>query len=222
VTWGVVTGTLAESAMSDGIAAAQGGRPIAAEHDFDRALTLNPQLRYNSQLDTELGQVQANQGQQSALAWLAKAANPPTTEDGIAQQLLDYSQAASMAPRNPVIQDGFAVALADDMIGTEAPVDPRAVSRLGGMAFLSFTYGHFAYEAGDDSATIRFMRQTVAHTENGELLSLAYTYLGLSEERLGHLPAFRRDIVNAVNLDTQDVNALGREVAAGLYTPGPP
>ncbi len=222
VTWGVGAGMLARAAMSDGIAAAQGGRPVQAEDDFDRALTLNPQLRYNSQLATELGQVQADQGEQSALAWLAKGANPPATADGVAQQLLDYSQAASMAPRNPVIQNGFAVTLADDMIGTEVPDDPGAVSALEGMAFLSFTYGHFAYEAGDDSATIRFMQQTLAHTKNSELLSLAYTYLGLSEERLGHLITFRRDIVNAVNLDTQNVNAMGREVAAGLYTPGPP
>jgi hypothetical protein len=222
VAWGVVTGLLAEAAMSDGIAAAQAGRSAPAEHDFNRALALNSQLRYNSQLTTELGQAQADQGQNSALAWLAKAANPPTTSDGIAQQLLDYTQAASLAPRNPVVQNAFAIALADDMIGSEQPIDPRALSTLGGMAFLSFTYGHFAYEAGDDSTTIRLMQQTIAHTQNSELLSLAYTYLGLSEERLGHLVAFRRDIVNAVNLDTQDVNAIGREVAAGLYTPGPP
>ena len=127
-----------------------------------------------------------------------------------------------MAPRNPVIKNGFAVALADDMIGTQVPIDPRAVSMLSGTAFLSFTYGHFAYEAGDDAADIHFMQQTAAKTKNSELLSLAFTYLGLSEERLGHLSAFRRDIVNTVDLDTQDVNATGREVAAGLYTPGPP
>ena len=108
------------------------------------------------------------------------------------------------------------------MIGTQAPVDPSAVSTLDGMAFLSFTYGHFAYEVGDDSATITFMDRAVARSKNSELLSLAYTYLALSEQRLGHLVAFRRDIVKAVALDTQNVNGLGREVAAGLYTPGAP
>ena len=53
------------------------------------------------------------------------------------------------------------------------------------MAFLSFTYGHYAYEAGDDSATIGYMDK-VAETNNSELQSLAFTYLALSEERLGH------------------------------------
>ena len=108
------------------------------------------------------------------------------------------------------------------MIGTQAPVDPSAVSSLDGMGFLSFTYGHFAYEAGDDSATITFMDRAVARSKNSELLSMAYTYLALSQERLGNFIAFRRDIVEAVALDTQNVNGLGREVAAGLYTPSAP
>jgi hypothetical protein len=222
VAWGLTTGMLAEAAMSDGIAAAQSGHSVPAEHDFHRALTLNPQLRYDRQLNTELGQVQANQGQQGALAWFAKTASPPSGNEDIAQQILDYSRALSLAPSNPVIKNDFAVSLADDMIGTQSPVDPSVVSTLDGMPFLSLTYGHYAYEAGDDSATIQFMDRTVANSNNGELLSVAYTYLALSEQRLGHPAAFRRDIVKAVALDTQNVNGLGREVAAGLYTPGSP
>ena len=77
VVWGLTTGILAEAAKSDGVTAAQSGRSIQAEHDFERALTLNPQLRYDTQLDTELGQVQADQGQQGALTWFAKTASPP-------------------------------------------------------------------------------------------------------------------------------------------------
>jgi hypothetical protein len=66
------------------------------------------------------------------------------------------------------------------------------------------------------------MDRSIAETSNGELQSLAYTYLALSEERLDHPATFRQDIVKAVDLDTQNVNGLGREVAAGLYTPGSP
>jgi hypothetical protein len=127
-----------------------------------------------------------------------------------------------MAPNNPVIENGYAIALSDDMIGVQAPLDPSAVSKLDDMAFLSFTYGHWAYEVGDDSSTIAFMDRSIAETGNGELQSLAYTYLALSEEQLDHPAAFRQDIVKAVDLDTQNVNGLGREVAAGLYTPGSP
>jgi hypothetical protein len=220
--WGFATGLLADAAKSDGVAASQSGQPIVAERDFNRALALNPQLRYDSQLETKLGQAQGIQGDASALAWFSKTASPPVNTSGIAQQMLDYTQALNLAPGNPVVQDSFAVSLANDMIGTQSPVDPAAVSTLDGMAFLSFTYGHYAYEAGDDSATIESMNRVVASTHNGELQSLAFTYLALSEQRLGHLAAFRRDIVRAVGLDTQDVNGLGREVAAGLYTPGPP
>lgn len=192
VTWGLTTSMLAEAAKSDGIAAAQSGHSLTAEHDFSRALSLNPQLRFDSQLATELGQVQTDQGQQSALSWYAKTASPPTNNGEIAQQILEYSRAISLAPSNPVIKNGFAVSLANDMIGTQGPVDPSAVSTLGGMAFLSFTYGHYAYEAGDDSATIQFMDKTLANTKNGELLSMAYTYLALSEQRLGHATAYRQ------------------------------
>jgi tetratricopeptide (TPR) repeat protein len=220
--WGFTTGLLAEAARSNGIALALAGRPLQAEHAFDHALLLNPQLRYDSALETELGQAQADLGQQSALSWFAKAASPPASADGVAQQLLDYSQALSTAPTNPVIQNGYASALADDMIGVQAPVDPSAVSKLDDMAFLSFTYGHWAYEVGDDSSTIAFMDRSIAETGNGELQSLAYTYLALSEQQLDHPAAFRQDIVKAVDLDTQNVNGLGREVAAGLYTPGNP
>jgi hypothetical protein len=42
----------------------------------------------------------------------------------------------------------------------------------------------------------------------------------LSEQRIGNPHEFRQDIVKAVDLDTQDINALAREVAAGLLTPG--
>lgn len=220
--WGFTTGLLAEAARSDGIALQLAGRSLQAEHDFDHALSLNPQLRYDSALETELGQAQTDLGQQSALSWFAKAASPLATADGVAMQMLDYSQALSIAPTNPVIENGYAIALSDDMIGVQAPLDPSAVSKLDDMAFLSFTYGHWAYEVGDDSSTIAFMDRSIAETGNGELQSLAYTYLALSEERLDHPAAFRQDIVKAVDLDRQNVNGLGREVAAGLYTPGTP
>jgi hypothetical protein len=222
VAWAFTTGVLAGAAKSDGVSALLTGHSASAERDFDRALALNPQLRYDGSLETDLGQAQEDQGQQTALAWFAETASPPTTGSGIATQVLEYSQALSLAPNNPVIRNGFAVSLANDMIGAQAPVDPTAVAMLNGMAFLSFTYGHYAYEAGDDSATIGSMDRALATTHNGELRSLAYTYRALSEQRLGEPRAFRRDIVEAVDLDTQNVNGLAREVAAGLYTPGPP
>jgi hypothetical protein len=222
VAYGFATGLLANAAKSDGVTLARSGRSVAAEGEFARAVSLNPQLRYDNELETELGVAEADQGQQSALSWFAEASSPPVTTAGIAKQTFDYSEALSMAPTNPVIRSGFAVALADDMIGADVPVDPSDASKLDGMAFLSFTLGHYAYETGDDSSTIALMNQTLANTHNGELESLAYTYLALSEQRLGRPTAFRRDIVEAVDLDTQDVNGLGREVAAGLYTPDTP
>jgi hypothetical protein len=220
--WGFTTGLLAEAARSNGIALQLAGRSVQAEHAFDHALSLNPQLRYDSALETELGQAQSDLGQQSALSWFAKAASPLANADGVAEQMLDYSQALSMAPTNPVIENGYAISLSNDMLGVQAPLDPSAVSKLDDMAFLSFTYGHWAYEVGDDSSTIAFMNRSIAETGNGELQSLAYTYLALSEEQLDHPATFRQDIVKAVDLDTQNVNGLGREVAAGLYTPGSP
>jgi hypothetical protein len=220
--FGFASGLLAATSEANGIAAVQAGRSAQAEHDFARALALNPQLHDDARLETNLGQAEGDQGRETALAWLAKTASPPINTAGIAQQTLDFSQALSLAPGNPVIRNSFAIALANDMIGTQSPVDPPAVTTLRDQAFLAFTYGHYAYEIGDDSATIQSMNRVVATNRNSELQSLAFTYLALSEQRLGRLGAFRRDIVKAVALDTQDVNGLGREVAAGLYTPGPP
>jgi hypothetical protein len=220
--FGLASGLLADGAKSDGFALTRSGHPAAAERAFARALSLNPQLRYDSELETELGEAQGDQGHQNGLAWFAEASSPPVASSGIAKQMFDYSQALSMDPSNAVIRDGFAVALADDMIGADVPVDPSVAMKLDGMAFLSFTYGHYAYETGDDTSTIAFMDKTVADSSNGELQSLAFTYLALSEQRLGRPAAFRHDIVEAVHLDTQDVNGLGRDVAAGLYTPGAP
>jgi hypothetical protein len=220
--WGFTSGLLAQAAKSDGVAAEQVGHPVLAEHDFERALSLNPGLRYDNQLEIELGHAQADQAEVNALTWLAAAESPPPTTIALNQQIFDFSQALASAPDNLVVRSDFAVSLADDMNSTSTPLAPGSVSRLDSLPFLSFTSGHYAYEAGDESSAIAYLNQTVADTSNGELLSAAYTYLALSEQRLGDPHQFRQDIVKAVDLDTQDINALAREVAAGLLTPGTP
>jgi hypothetical protein len=222
VACGFASGVLADVAKSDGIALARSGQAAGAEREFARALSLNPQLDHDSEVETELGVAQGDAGQQSALAWFAEASSPPVTRDGIAKQMFDYTQALSMAPTNQVLRDGFADAVAEDMVGANVPVDLSAAPELDGMALLSFTYGHYAYEVGDDDETVAFMQKTLAMSSSGELQSLAYTYLALAQQSLGHPAAYRRDIVKAVQLDTQNVNGLGREIAAGLYTPGAP
>lgn len=219
---GFTSGMLAQAAKSDGVAAEQAGQPVLAERDFQRALSLNPGLRYDNQLEIELGHAQADQGEVNALTWLAAAESPPPTTLALTVQLLDFSEALAAAPDNPVVRSDFSVSLADDMNSTGAPLAPGSVSRLDSMPFLSFTSGHYAYEAGDESSAIAYLDQTVADTTNGGLLSAAYTYLALSEQRLGNPDEFRQDIVKAVELDTQNINALAREVAAGLLTPGNP
>ena len=222
--WGFTSGLLAQTARSDGLAAEQAGHSSVAERDFNRALSLNPQLRYDNALETDLGHAEADQGQKGALTWLAAAASPPTLASAvqIAQQVFDYSEALALAPHNPVIQSDFAVALSNDMVRAGAPLAPGAVADLGPFAFLSFTYGHYAYVVGDSSTALAYLQRSMSESGNGELQSIALTYMALSEQRLGDPPAFRQDIVRAVDLDTQEINGLGREVAAGLYTPGPP
>jgi len=217
---GFATGLLAEAAKFDGVAAEQVGHPLLAERDFQRALSLNPELRYDNQLEIELGHAQADQAEVNALTWFAAAESPPPTTVALNQQIFDFTQALAADPDNPVIRSDFAITLADDMNSTDAPLAPGSVSRLDGLPFLSFTSGHFAFEAGDESSAIVYLSQTVADTDNGELLSATYTYLALSEQRIGDPREFRQDIVKAVALDTQDINALAREVAAGLLTPG--
>jgi hypothetical protein len=220
--WGFTSGLLAQAAKFDGVAAEQVGHPVLAEHDFARALSLNPELRYDNELEVELGHAQADQAHVNALTWLAAAENPPPTTNALYQQIFDFSQALAAAPDNPLVRSDFAVSLADDMNSTGAPLAPGSVSKLDGLPFLSFTSGHYAFEAGDESSAIAYLDQTVADTGNGELLSAAYTYLALSEQRLGATYEFREDIVKAVDLDSQDINALAREIAAGLLTPGTP
>jgi len=219
---GFTCGMLAQAAKSEGVAAEQAAHPVLAERDFERALSLNPELRYDNRLEIELGHAQADQGEVNALTWLAAAKSPPPTTLALTMQLFDFSEALAAAPDNPVIRSDFAVSLADDMNSTGAPLAPGSVSSLDSLPFLSFTSGHYAFEAGDESSAIAYLHKTVADTTNGGLLSAAYTYLALSEQRLGDPYEFRQDIVKAVALDTQNINALAREVAAGLLTPGNP
>ncbi len=219
---GVSSGLLAQAAKFDGVAAEQLGHPAIAERDFERALSLNPQLQDDNELEIDLGHAQRDQGEVNALTWLAEAKTPPPTSVALLGQIFDFSQALAAAPHNPLIRSDFALALADDMNSTAVPLAPGSVAELDSLPFLSFTGGHYAFEAGDESAAIAYLDQTVADTNNGQLLSAAYTYLALSEQRLGNSAEFRQDIVKAVDLDKQEINALAREVAAGLLTPGTP
>jgi hypothetical protein len=63
------------------------------------------------------------------------------------------------------------------------------------------------------------MDRVLGDTTSKEMKSYALTYIAFAEDRLGHVAAFRDDVVEAVGDDSDNVNVLAREAAAGLFLP---
>ena len=60
-------------------------------------------------------------------------------------------------------------------------------------------------------------RRTIALTRDQNVISSAYTYIALSELKLGQIDQARDDLLHAVSADTAYNNTLARSLVAGLY-----
>ena len=63
---------------------------------------------------------------------------------------------------------------------------------------VAWTTGLKLYHLGDNGLTIEYMDRVLGDTTSAEMRSYALTYIAFAEDRLGHVAAFRDDVVEAV------------------------
>jgi len=223
---GLGLGALAQSDLDGGVQAVATGRPAVGQALIGSALRLNPQIAYDPLLEQALGQSQADQGHQTALADYAEAVRPAGKDLTLLEegQLFGEAVAALPAgsPAGAVVRADLATFLADATITSKNPDLLTLVNEQLTAPAVTFSVGHYFYEAGAESRAISMLERTNNDTANSEVRSLALTYIALAWLRLGDEGKFRSNIVAAVAADRLNENVYAREIAAGLYVPGTP
>ncbi len=208
--------------MSDGIAATQAGAPSPAEHDFDRALLSIH--NFGTTPSSKLNSARPKPTKASRAPCRGLPRRPVLRQT----QMASHSNYLTTPKRPPWLhatrssERVLPSLLADDMIGTQVAHRPEGCLDVG--AGWPSCRSPTATSPMRPATTRPYPLHAADCGRNQEQRTpIAGLHLPWSVRRAARPPfAFRRDIVNAVDLDTQDVNAIGREVAAGLYTPGPP
>ncbi len=215
-------GVLANLAAQSGGAAIQAGDYPTAVGRLNLALELNPYLRYSSDFEFAFGQsLKATGDHATPLALLADS-HFRALEGDVPAQLADLQAAFKLDPLNPIVPTelrrvtrGLALSAHDPGILLELiehspgdfPADRYAVGRI-------------LYHAGDYARAIPQFRRVLQLTDDANIASSAYTYIGLSELGLGDDTTARQYILRAIALDDEYNNTLARTMAAGLYVAG--
>jgi hypothetical protein len=222
VVFGLGTAWIAQNQKVAGIQAEQLGNSVKAESQLHTALSWDPSLQYDPQLVSALGQAEADQGQSGPLATFARANRPSAQYSLLVSSIILDEQALESASDNPVIAESLADLLAHlsamqrkpELIPTKLPESHYPA--------LTYSLAHYFYDTGAYQVAIRMMRQALTESPNKEFDSYALTYIALSEQATGQEIAYRRDIVAAVEDDTQVANGLARDIASGQYLPSRP
>jgi hypothetical protein len=222
----LVLGSVAQDQMNSGIQAIADGRSAAGQQLLASALRLNPSLAYNAGLEQALGQAQGNEGLQTGLAEYAEAVRPVGKDLTLLQKAELFGEAVAAIPADSpagiVVHADLATFLASATITSKNPDLLNLVGDRFDAPAVSFSIGRYYYEAGADSLAITMLERADAETANSEVRSLGLTYIALAWLQEGNEAEFRSHIVAAVGADRLNENVYAREVAAGLYVPGPP
>ena len=223
---GLGLGSLAQSDLDGGVQAIATGRPAAGQALIASALRLNPDIAYDPLYEQALGQSEADQGQQTALADYAEAARPVGKDLTLLQKGQLFGQAVAAlpagSPAGAVVRADLATFLATATITSKNPDLLTLVDQQLSAPAVTFSVGHYFYEAGAETLAISMLEKTSDDTANSEVRSLALTYIALAWLKLGNEARFRSNIVAAVQADSLNENVYAREIAAGLYVPGTP
>jgi hypothetical protein len=216
---GVVCGLVGQADKLDGVQALAGGRPARALGDIENALSLSPQLAYDPAVPQTIGNADLELGRLSADAYFAEAtAQPATNQPAVLRDIALLAKASALAPGNAVIAAQYDQLLATGVAQSGPLVFEYAAQRPTSL-IVAWTTGLKLYHMGDNWLTIEYMHLVLGDTTSAEMRSYALTYTAFAEDRLGDVAAFREDIVEAVAEDTDNVNVLAREAAAGLFLP---
>jgi len=130
-------------------------------------------------------------------------------------QVTELHRAEQLDPANPVLQQQLDQAsqilgLIHENAGPlQALSDPTVAD--------VYTEGRVRYADADYPDALACFRQVLTMTGDGNVISSAYTYLALSELKLGLRDQARLDLLHAVSADVSYNNTLARSVLAGLY-----
>ena len=208
---GAVAGYLA----GQGAAASQAGDYQAARTSLAVARLLNPLLTRSTAYDLALGQVLLAAGDRSQPLALLADADARGAEGDTRGQVTELGQAVARDPANPVLlqqldQASQVLALSDQDPGPlQALSDPTVADE--------YTEGRVLYALTDYPAALACFRRILTMTRDANVTSSAFTYIALSELKLGHADQARHDLLRAVSVDTGYNNTLARSLVAGLY-----
>jgi tetratricopeptide (TPR) repeat protein len=208
---GAVAGYLA----GQGAAASQAGNYQAASTSLAVARQLNPLLTSSTAYDRTLGQVLlATGGRGRPLALLAEADAHGAGGDTRAR-VIELRQAVARDPANPVLVQQLDQAsqvlglTGQDPSSLQALSDPTVADR--------YTEGRVLYALAEYPAALACFRRVLAMTGDANVTSSAFTYIALSELKLGQADQARRDLLRAVSMDAGYNNTLARSLIVGLY-----
>jgi hypothetical protein len=211
----LVRGIAADYLAGQGADAVQAGDYQAARASLADASHLDPLLASSTAYELTLGQVLLSAGgSRQPLAMFAVADASGAVGD-IQGQVTDLRKAVALDPANPVLrqqldQASQVLAVADK---NPAPLQALADPTVADV----YTQARVRYAQADYSAALASFQQVLRMTGDGNVISSAYTYIALSELKLGRPGLARLDLLRAVRTDTSYNNTLARSLLAGLY-----
>jgi hypothetical protein len=217
----LVVGVLGRGAVASylagrGAAASQAGDYRMASASLSIARQLNPLLTSSSAYDLALGQVlRADAGGRSQPLALLADADARGAGGDIPGQVTELRQALARDPANPILLQQLDQA--SQVLGLNDQ-DPGSLQALGDPTLADeYTEGRVFYTMGDYPAALTCLQRVLTMTRDDNVTSSAFTYMALSEIKLGQPDQARRDLLRAVSVDTRYNNTLARSLVAGLY-----
>lgn len=208
-------GTVAGYVAGQGAGAAQAGDYQAARTDLAISHRFNPLLTGSTAYEIALGQVLlAVGGRDQALALLADAGDREASGD-LRGWVTELRLAVARDPANPVLlqqldQASQVLALTEQ--------DPGPLQALSAPTPADeYTEGRVLYALADYPAALTYFRRVLTMTGDANVTSSAFTYIALSELKLGQVDQARSDLLRAVSVDTGYNNTLARSLLTGLY-----
>jgi hypothetical protein len=208
-------GAVADYLVGQGAAAARAGNYPSANSTLALAHRLDPLLTSSTAYDLALGQVLMATGHVGQPLALLADADARAAQGDIQGQVTELRQAAASDPANDVLAQQLDQA--SQLLGLTGQ-DARPLQALGDPTVADqYTQGRILYAGAGYTAALACFRQVLTMTGDANVTSSAFTYIALSELRLGQADQARRDLLRAVSLDTEYNNTLARSLVAGLY-----
>jgi hypothetical protein len=208
-------GEVASYLADQGVAAAQAGDYQAARTNLAVAYSLNPLLASDMAYEQALGQVLLAAGRSGQPLALLADADARGASGDIHGQVAELQLAVARDAANPVLIQQLDQA--SQLLGLTSQY-PGPLQALGDPTVADeYTEGRVFYAVADYTAALAYFRQVLTMTQDANVTSSAFTYIALSELKLGQADQARLDLLRAVGADTGYNNTLARSLVAGLY-----